>query len=476
MTGPDPDRYHRLSFRDPDGRLFLSDGRIFRVIHADAAPAVSAFLTTPSARTLIAAGRLIDSRILERADAPAVVRDLESGDSGLILEHSCIPFVNFPHEWPAEMLYDAGRLTLELATAALDDGFGLKDATPYNVTFSAGKPVFLDFLSFERRDSLDPMWLPYTQFVRTFLLPLLAARYYGLAPCRVFVSHRDGLEPVELYRLANPVRRLIPPFLSAVSIPVWLDRGHRSISVYRRRSRRDAAEARFILRGVFRSLANNLERTRPDSKATSAWSRYPETCTYSADQTVTKQEFVAALLDGIRPSRVLDIGCNTGEFSLVAARHGASVVAIDSDPIVVGKLWERARAERLDVVPLVVDLARPSPGIGWRNAEYPAFLDRARGHFDVVLMLAVLHHLLIDSRVPLEDVIELAADLTRDIAIIEFVAVRDPLFQQLARGRERLFDGLTLEKFEAAARQRFNVLKSVRIPGAHRWLYALRKK
>ena len=55
------------------------------------------------------------------------------------------------------------------------------------------------------------------------------------------------------------------------------------------------------------------------------------------------------------------MGCNTGYFSLLAARNGARVVAIDSDSAVVGATWRQALKEDLDILPLVVNLASPTP-------------------------------------------------------------------------------------------------------------------
>ena len=126
-------------------------------------------------------------------------RDLPEGS--LILEHRSIPFPNFPYEWPPEMLRAAAELTLRLAQAALVDGFGLKDATPYNIMFDGPRPVFLDVLSFERRDQLDPIWRPQAQFIRTFLYPLLANRYLGLQMDEILLSHRDGLEPERMRQM-----------------------------------------------------------------------------------------------------------------------------------------------------------------------------------------------------------------------------------------------------------------------------------
>ena len=185
---------------------------------------------------------------------------------------------------------------------------------------------------------------------------------------------------------------------------------------------------------------------------------------------------MAQALADVKPARVLDVGCNTGHFSAMASRAGARVVALDGDAAVTGQVWRRAVAERLDIQPLVVNVARPTPATGWRYEECPSFLDRATGTFDCVLMLAVLHHVLVTERVPLDDVLRLAADLTRDAAIIEFVAPDDPMFRRIARGRDHLHAGLTRELFETACAPYFHIERSTRAEGATRALYLLRRK
>jgi hypothetical protein len=152
------------------------------------------------------------------------------------------------------------------------------------------------------------------------------------------------------------------------------------------------------------------------------------------------------------------------------------VVAIDSDPMVVGEIWRRASQARLDVLPMVVDLTRPTPAVGWRNQECASFLDRARGGFEMVLMLAVVHHMLVTERIPLDELLALVEELTRDYALIEFVAPEDPMFKRIVRGREELYSHLTNARFEATAAPRFELVRSIRIDGLHRWLYLFRRR
>lgn len=449
-----------ISFRDPAGRLYRKDGRIFREVRPEGVANLDAFLECPAAGTLIDSRRVIGTSVLSRGD-------------GVLLEHEPVWFPSFPYEWPPEMLHAAARLTLDLAFDLLPHGVGLKDATPYNVLFRGPKPVFIDVLSFERRRPGDPIWLPYGQFLRTFLLPLLAHRSFGLTLNRIFLARRDGLEPDDLYRYAGPLRRISPLYLTGVSLPVWLAGRAADDSVYRPKSTGEE-KARFILERTLGALRRKLRRLEPRPRK-SAWSEYADSNSYSPAAAAEKETFVRQFLAEQRPAAVLDVGANTGRYSALAAREGARVVAIDADPAVTGDVWRMAAAQELDILPLVTDLSRPAPALGWRNGECAAFLERAAGNFDAVLMLAVIHHMLVTERVPLPEILDLAADLAKTWAVVEFVAPADPMFHRIARGRDALHAGLTAAVFEAACLPRFEIARSREL-GATRSLYLLRKR
>ena len=177
-----------------------------------------------------------------------------------------------------------------------------------------------------------------------------------------------------------------------------------------------------------------------------------------------------------KPARVLDAGANTGHFSALAAQAGAEVVAVDLDAACVGAIWRRAREQKLNILPLVVNLARPSPALGWQNRETPSFLDRAAGAFDGVLMLALIHHLLVTERIPLEAILRLAADLTTSLLVIEFVEPQDEMFRRLTRGREALHASLDVAAFERACLAYFEIVRSLALPGTHRRMYCLKRR
>jgi SAM-dependent methyltransferase len=478
MTAP------AASFRDPAGGCGLVDQRILRLLGAESAAECEAFLQTSAARNFLARRQLVATRRLADADA-AVLRQTLQFQSvfairqpAAILEHERIPFPTYPYEWPPEMLWEAGRLTLELAQSALADGYGLKDATPYNVLYRGADPVFIDVPSFEARQPGDPVWRPYGQFVRTFLLPLLANRYWGLRLADIFTTHRDGLEPQEVYRLCGSLQRFKPPLLSLVSLPTWLRGKARAEGekLYESRTLANPEKAQFIVESLLRQLRRQLDSLTPPVPKDSTWSNYMATHSYSEPAFAAKEQFVDEWLREFKPRRVLDVGANTGHFSARAAQAGAAVVAIDVDPACVGAIWRRAKQQKLNILPLVIDLARPSPALGWRNRECPAFLARAAGASDGVLMLAVVHHLLVTERVPLAQILALAAELTTSWLVIEFVSPADEMFRGLTRGRGHLHADLNEAAFEAACAQHFEVVRSLALPGTHRRLYGLKRK
>jgi SAM-dependent methyltransferase len=457
------------SFRDPGGFVFRSGSRLLRAVEPSAFEILQQFLASAPARNFIAARQLVTTNFpdpLEFAsEFPADYR---------LAEHERIPFPSFPAEWTGEMLVSAGFLTLDLAQECLNHGWILKDASPYNILFRGPAPVFVDVLSFERRDVHTALWPAYAQFVRAFLLPLLAE---GTSPAATWLAHRDGLEPEQVYRSLTWSRRLTRPALTLVSIPTWLSkRAQTDASLYRPRPT-DPARANFTLSTMFRSLRRQLQRVASSAHKDSPWSKYLDTQThYNAEQFAAKESFVAEVFREFHPRRVLDIGANTGHFSELAARAGASVVAIDSDSTAAGRIWQRASEKKLDILPLVVDLCRPTPALGWRNRECPSFLDRATSQFDMVMMLAVIHHMLVTERVPLEEILSLARELTTDLLLIEFVEPADPMFHRLVRGRDTLYAHLTASYFESACASRFQILRKQPIAESSRTLYLLRRK
>jgi hypothetical protein len=472
------------SFRDPAGCCHIYNQRVLRFVAADAVATFEQFLGADFARRFVALKKLVASRKLDANEmvrlrnAPELKSIFEAQNVGAVFEHERIPFPSYPHEWPPEMLWEAGKLTLEIAQAAQAEGFGLKDATPSNILFYGNKPVFADALSFERRNPADPIWLAEAQYSRTFLLPLLAHRKWNLRPAEIFTTRRDGLEPEDVYRLCGPLEKFSSQMLSLVSIPAWLSRRAKpdGRKIYEPHLLADPEKARFILESLFRRLKKTLDSLEPRARRDSAWSDYMAGHSYSVPAFAAKEKFVVEALAEFKPACVLDAGANIGHFSTLAAHAGAEVVAVDSDAACAGQIWNRTFGENLNILPLVVNLARPTPALGWRNAECASFLERAAGYFDCVLMLALIHHLLVSERIPLAEILRLAHALTRQLLVIEFIEPQDEMFRRLTRGRDSLHADLSVEIFERTCREFFEIVRVLPLPGVRRRMYCLKRK
>jgi SAM-dependent methyltransferase len=374
------------------------------------------------------------------------------------------------------MLYYAGKLTLYLAEQLMPVNYGLKDASPYNVLFKGPTPVFIDFLSIERRYPGDYIWKPYSQFIYNFVLPLLVNKRFHLPLSDIFLANRNGIHPEFVYRILGLFGKLSPSCLPLVSIPTWLASGYKKEqNLYCCKLLDNHDKAQFILRRHLKYLRRKLDKVKPHRKRESTWSGYMDTA-HDKNYSQTKSAIIADVMREFRPKAVLDIGCNTGHFSAIAAKGGAKVVAIDRDPAVVGEVWEKARRENDDILPIVVDFTRPSPSVGWRNQECPSFIQRARGNFDAVFMMAVIHHMMVSEGIPLSEILALAAEISSKLMVIEFIAPDDLMFRRLSRGRDHLFEYLTPSYFEAACRQHFDIIKSYSLSPKNRCIYLLQKK
>jgi SAM-dependent methyltransferase len=192
----------------------------------------------------------------------------------------------------------------------------------------------------------------------------------------------------------------------------------------------------------------------------SSWSEYESTRNhYTAAQSTEKFAWVSGVLDELQPARVLDIGANTGEFSALAAEKGARVIALERDAAAADRLFQMSRAKRLAIQTIHADLSRPTPAVGWENRESTTLIQRLEGQSDLVLMLAVIHHLLLMEQIPLAAIVELCHRLTFRYLVIEWVPVEDPMFQSLMRGRDELYGSLAEADLLNACKERFHVLR-----------------
>lgn len=474
MTSPAPPLGQRdpASFRDPSGYVFRRDGRIFRSVAGDSLRALERLDSEGVLAKLVDGGLLVRSRFVDEADLVSSLTEAHPGYRRFI-EHDLLSPITYPYEWTVSMLADAAVHTIDLQTRLLEHGASLKDATAYNIQFVHDRPVFIDVSSIEEPARLD-VWFALGQFNQMFLFPLLLLRYHGWDLRSYFLGSIGGREIEQVARAHGRFERWRPRNLLDVTLPL----------LFQRRANKGGGKGREILEKEnknagpqlvnLRRLRRKVRKLAKDHRAGSTWSDYTETCSYDDEAREAKKRLVREYLEELRPATVLDVGCNTGNYSYIAAECGARVIAADADHDAVDILYGRLKKNPKAITPLVLDLANPSPAIGFMNVERPSLLDRLE--VECVLGLALIHHLHVSGNLPLAAIRDLFSRMTRDHLVLEFVPTDDVQFKRLTRFRADLYGDFTLDVCRRVFDETFHVVRESPVPGSPRTLLFLRKR
>lgn len=461
------------SFRDPSGFIFRHGSTIYRQINSVYRETFDRFFDSDLYRELVDKGYLLSHEDVTSAAIP------RAKSCHRILRPTQIAYISYPYEWCFSQLKDAAMLTLRIQTIALKHGWSLKDASAYNVQFINGRPGFIDLLSFEPYREGEP-WVAYRQFCQHFLGPLALMHYVDVGLAKLLVSNIDGV-PLDIASRLLPFKtrlnmslqthiHLHAKFQSSYSDIAAGETGDQKTNT----ARGGRKISRAGLQGIIESLASAIRRLHlPNAKT--EWGNYYSKTNYSDSAGRAKRDLVSQFLREINePLGVIqDLGSNTGEFSRVAAPHAKLVVSQDIDPIAVEKNYLQQKEENgpQNVLPLLQDLSAPAPAIGWANAERASFIERAK--CDVVMALALIHHLAIGNNVPLKQAANLFAKLGRWL-IIEFVPKSDSQVIRMLTTREDIFPNYSEKGFQAAFADKFTVERREVVEGSERILYLMR--
>jgi SAM-dependent methyltransferase len=250
-----------------------------------------------------------------------------------------------------------------------------------------------------------------------------------------------------------------------VTLPALLDRrkGMDAARESAAQTKRDPELALHTLKRMVNGLHKKTRGALPQESA-SEWAEYKDTLShYTKEQSEQKRAWVRSVFEELQPKHVLDVGANTGEFSEMAAGCGAEVVALERDAEAAERIVRMSAAKGLAVQTIHADLARPTPAVGWENRESSGLLARLEGKFDLVMLLAVIHHLILLEQIPLAAIVALCEKLTARYLVVEWVPATDPMFVSLMRGRDALYGSLSEADLLAACEGRFRTLRRQRL-------------
>ena len=220
---------------------------------------------------------------------------------------------------------------------------------------------------------------------------------------------------------------------------------------------------------ILHGLRKWITRLEPGHDGKTVWQDYATDNSYADDEAVNKRRFIAEFSSAVKPALILDIGCNTGDYSIAALENGAELaVGFDFDHGALEYGYRRAVSDGLNFQPLHLDAANPSPNQGWMQAERMGFRERANA--DAVMGLALIHHLAIAKNLPLAGVIEWLVDMAPH-GVLEFVPKNDAMVQRLLQMREDLFSDYDQANFEEQLNSRARIVKSEVVSASGRVLY-----
>lgn len=453
------EKHHPASFRDPSGFVFKHEGQIYRQVNQCYADDYRLLQSSGLYARLIQTGKLI-------AHAELSENLLQSEKWFLTLLPEQVAYISYPYEWCFDQLKDAALLTLDILKEAMAHDMILKDATTFNIQFQGAKPIFIDTLSFEKYDPAKP-WVAYRQFVECFVAPLLLASYRSPELIRLLQLYPDGI-PLQLASKLLPVRSKFNfNALLHIFLPAKLKTKQNKLS--ENRLQFSSQKLQNIIASLY-ALISRLELKRTKSE----WNDYYTHTVLGNEYVDQKMIIFREWLKLVKGRTALDIGTNTGLFALEASATFANVTAIDSDTFCVDDLYRKAKQSGCNnLLPLCVDFTQPSPAIGWDNKERNDFFSRYKS--DVVLALALIHHLAISKNIPLTDIAGMLSRLC-NFLIIEFVPKDDPKVALMLATRKDIFEAYNETSFEEAFSEFFIIEQKKKIGSTNRVLYLMIKR
>lgn len=463
----DPSAYIEGSFRDRNGRVFLSEGEVYRALSARALEEWEALSQTEFFHRFVAERKIVAT---ERLSDSSSLPDDELNDWAAVLRHEKVPVISYPYEWCFGMLKDAALLQIELLLAALDEDTIVKDSSAFNFQWMGTQPVFIDVLSFERYSKGSP-WVGYRQFCELFLNPLILQAYKSVSFQDWLRGNINGIDPADLNQLLSFRDLFRRGVLTHVFLHSKLQKSFGSTTLDVGKAMKEGGFQKEMVRQNITKVGRLVERLEW-KKSRSEWSQYTDEHGYGDSDLEAKRGFVDEVLRARRWGTVWDCGCNTGQFSLLAAEHADTVLALDSDHLSIERLYRSLKgSENRIITPLVYDLSQPSPGTGWKGVERLPLC--ARSSPDLVLCLALIHHLVITANIPLDELVRWLASLDADL-VVEYVGKDDPMVEKLLLNKRDDYADYELEFFVFCLERSFEVVRKLRLPSGTRYLYYAR--
>ncbi|HEY2349201.1 MAG TPA: hypothetical protein VGH64_09305, partial [Puia sp.] len=416
-------KQHPASYRDPAGFIFEYEDKFYRQVNRSYAVHYNLLKNSGLYNQLVKENKLIAHTEIDQC-----LTENNQWYKTLLPEQ--LSFISYPYEWCFSQWKDAALLTLSILKISVLHGMILKDATPFNIQFVNGSPLFIDTLSFETYDPTKP-WIAYHQFVECFIAPLLLARYQTPELLRIFQVYPEGIPLSILTKLLPLKARLNLNVLLHIVFPASVADNRKTAT------KMPAAFDRQKLLHIIDNLISFIKSLKAPSVVTK-WNNYYEETVSGSEYVEEKKIILKEWMNGLQVNSAIDLGTNTGTFALLSSGTGIPTIAVDSDIDCIDRLYNSCKRDKIsNLLPLYVDISNSTPAIGWDNEERDAFYPRAKA--DLCMALALIHHLAIGRNIGFMQMAKTFSQIAPWL-IIEFIPKSDTKIALLLQNRTDIFE------------------------------------
>lgn len=411
----DPKDLKRATFSiDKVCTLFFYEDRVLRGIHTPYEEQV---------RDIIGGG-LLEELIAQDIFVQTWISDVQIKGYNLVIEHENIPYWNYPYEWSFTMLHQAANTVLKCNEIAGKYGYEFFDVHAYNVVFQMNSPKYVDFGSIFKKDARNgKSWSGYVNFYNSFYIPLyLYNRGYSDLPNSIFLY--NGLyNDKDLFFLRYPYARILGSGLSSLFYKATFNKRRLAVARYSRviekYGKHKHLEKLLRFKKMFQDRyttkrAKRLLNSVKTSTFDSYWKNYHDDKNPEKDKRFLR---IKSLIDSEMGDAVsaVELASNQGKFAnyILHNTHLDTVISTDYDKNALDQNFQKHRKDS-NYLTLVYDFVRPN-----LRSNTNEFHKRIGG--DIVIALAVTHHLLLTQDVSLEHIFDTLEDLSNKYIIVEFM-------------------------------------------------------
>ena len=454
------------SFRDPDARVAYLNNSVYRIVYPNGFKKFDFIKKILQNKSI--AEYLIDTKEVDQEELRLL--ELENNKNVRVFKHKKIDYISYPYEWSFYRLKDAALHHLNLHINLLKNNATLIDAYSYNIQFNNYSPIFIDLMSIKEY-SEGEFWTGHKQFCESFLNPLVLKSKLGINYNNWFKGNLEGIDTSELSKLLKFKHMLSWNIFYNIFLLNYFEKKYKKNEDLKITKNKKLKKSYYL--SILTNLVNFIDGLKP-KKETSVWGEYSRDNTYNNEEKKNKYEFISNYFNKNKSNRVLDLGCNNGEYSKLAIQSGCkSVVGLDYDLNAIDEAYLISKKERLNFLPLYFDVSNPSSDIGWYQKERKGF--KKRLNFDFVLALAFEHHLAIAKNIPLEDVINWITSLAPK-GIIEFVPKNDVTIQSMLKLKGDIFPNYNLENFKNFLSKKTKITSEKIVSKSGRTLFSFEKQ